>query len=124
MRTGSHQNAQFKGQHRREFTWFSIAGALPGSSMSADVAAAQIVSAIARGDRLAVIGFTAQCLNLIHAVAPQIVDHILTVANRLLPANGGIGNESHRGADSHTLLSPSLLTALSERATVRNNESD
>jgi NAD(P)-dependent dehydrogenase (short-subunit alcohol dehydrogenase family) len=124
MRTGSHQNALFKGQHRREFTWFSIAGSLPGSSMSADAAANQIISTIARGDRLAVIGFTAQCLNLIHAVVPQIVGNILTAANHLLPSNGGIGNDSRRGADSHSPLASSVLTSLSERATVRNNELD
>ena len=124
MRTGSHQNALFKGQHRAEFSWFSIAGSLPGSSMSADVAANHIIAAIARGDRLAVIGFTAQCLNLIHAVVPQFVGQLLTAANHFLPANGGIGSDTKRGSESHSLLSPSLVTSLSERATVRNNELD
>src|SRR5438045_7337545 len=29
MRTGSIFNAWFKGQHRREFAWFAIAGSMP-----------------------------------------------------------------------------------------------
>ena len=33
MRTGSHLNALFKGQHAEEFTWFSIIDSLPISSI-------------------------------------------------------------------------------------------
>jgi NAD(P)-dependent dehydrogenase (short-subunit alcohol dehydrogenase family) len=40
MRTGSHVNAMFKGQHRAEFGWFSLAASLPVTSISAEDAAA------------------------------------------------------------------------------------
>src|SRR3954471_5085592 len=33
MRTGSHVNALFKGQHEREFEWFRLGASLPGPSM-------------------------------------------------------------------------------------------
>ncbi|MBV8097744.1 MAG: SDR family oxidoreductase, partial [Verrucomicrobia bacterium] len=36
MRTGSHKNALFKGDHRKEFTWFSLGAANPLISMGAD----------------------------------------------------------------------------------------
>lgn len=35
MRTGSHINAMFKGSHRKEYGWFSLAATLPGSAMGA-----------------------------------------------------------------------------------------
>jgi threonine dehydrogenase-like Zn-dependent dehydrogenase len=46
MRTGSHVNAQFKGQHRKEFAWFSLAASLPITSIAVDDAAREIVSAM------------------------------------------------------------------------------
>ncbi|MGI8747587.1 MAG: SDR family NAD(P)-dependent oxidoreductase, partial [Deinococcus sp.] len=45
MRTGSPRNAMFKGQHRDEYAWFSIADSLPLTSMSADRAARRILRA-------------------------------------------------------------------------------
>src|SRR5947207_4943379 len=41
MRTGSHLNASFKGDHRREFAWFSLGAALPIFSIDANRAARQ-----------------------------------------------------------------------------------
>jgi NAD(P)-dependent dehydrogenase (short-subunit alcohol dehydrogenase family) len=46
MRTGSHVNAKFKGQHRKEFAWFSLAASLPITSIAVDDAAREIVSAM------------------------------------------------------------------------------
>jgi hypothetical protein len=42
--------------------------------------------------------------------------------NRLLPETGGIGTERAFGKDSHSSLSPSLLTSLSDKAARQNNE--
>ncbi|MDB5386868.1 MAG: ketoacyl reductase, partial [Planctomycetaceae bacterium] len=36
MRTGSPRNAVFKGDHRAEYAWFSIADSIPGLSMEAE----------------------------------------------------------------------------------------
>ena len=36
MRTGSHVHATFKGQHKKEYTWFSIANASPLLSTSVE----------------------------------------------------------------------------------------
>jgi hypothetical protein len=40
----------------------------------------------------------------------------------LLPGTGGIGTERAFGKDSHSSLSPSLLTSLSDKAARQNNE--
>ena len=46
LRTGSHKNAFFKGQHRKEFAWFSLGASNPIVSMDADRAAGQILEAV------------------------------------------------------------------------------
>ena len=51
VRTGSARNAVFKGQHRKEHAWFSIASSLPGGAMSAERAAARILRACRDGER-------------------------------------------------------------------------
>jgi NAD(P)-dependent dehydrogenase (short-subunit alcohol dehydrogenase family) len=50
MRTGSARQALVKGDHKKEYAWFSIADALPGLTMSAEQAARQIWNACRRGD--------------------------------------------------------------------------
>ena len=40
----------------------------------------------------------------------------------IVPGPGGIGRRRAKGKESESELAPSLLTALSERAAVRNNE--
>src|SRR5688572_12165081 len=51
VRTGSARNALYKGQHRKEYAWFSIAASLPGVAMSAERAAAQILRVSRDGER-------------------------------------------------------------------------
>src|SRR5438270_7691587 len=46
MRTGSPVNADFKGKHREEYSWFSISDSLPLLTMSAERAAGQIIGAM------------------------------------------------------------------------------
>jgi NAD(P)-dependent dehydrogenase (short-subunit alcohol dehydrogenase family) len=45
MRTGSPENAMFKGQHAKEYSWFAISDSLPLASIDADRAGRQIVEA-------------------------------------------------------------------------------
>src|SRR6201982_336127 len=48
MRTGSHVNAQFKGEHDAEFGWFAAASGMPLISMNAERAARKILAACRR----------------------------------------------------------------------------
>lgn len=50
MRTSSLENAHFKGQNNKEYSWSPIAGTVPGISMDIDQAAKQIVAACRNGD--------------------------------------------------------------------------
>jgi NAD(P)-dependent dehydrogenase (short-subunit alcohol dehydrogenase family) len=122
MRTGSPRNARFKGRHREEYAWFSIGDALPFTAMRAERAARRICHAIERRERFVVIGLQARLAHLFAAIFPNLYAHSAEFANRLLPAPGGIGAEAARGYESTSPLSPSVLTAASERAAERNNE--
>jgi NAD(P)-dependent dehydrogenase (short-subunit alcohol dehydrogenase family) len=122
MRTGSPRNANFKGQHRAEYAWFSISDSLPVTSIQAERAARQIISACKRGQAQLVITTQAQLAVKFHELFPEATADILALVNRLLPGPGGIGKKQAKGKDSESQLAPSLLTALSERAAARNNE--
>lgn len=122
MRTGSHFNAQFKGQHEREFTWFSIIDALPFTSISAERAAQQIVAACRRGDPELVISIQAKFLARVTPLLPTVTAHAMALFHRLLPdATTAEGNETQVGWQSQSNLAPSILTRLADQATIDNN---
>jgi len=122
MRTGSPRNADFKGQHRFEYAWFSISDALPLLTVSAENAARQIVRACKRGQAELVISIPAKIAVLFDALFPEAMYQLLGVVNQLLPAPGGIGTQTAKGKESTSSWSPSWLTTLNEEAAVRNNE--
>lgn len=123
MRTGSHFNALFKGQHKTTFTEFALADSLPGFSMNAEVAAQRILLACQRGQAELMIAPQAWLLSRMGALMPETFSSLLALANRIMPGPiGPEGNASFTGWDSQTGLAPSLLTRLADRASVRNNE--
>jgi short-subunit dehydrogenase len=122
MRTGSARNAIFKGKHRSEYALFSILDSLPGSSMSAERAAAQILEACRNGAAEVVLSLPAKCAVLLHDLFPGLAVDALALINRILPGAGGIGTLHAHGFESESALAPSPLTALSEGAAKRNNE--
>ena len=122
MRTGSPRNADFKGQHRFEYAWFSISDALPLLTVSAENAARQVVSACKRGQAELVISVPAKIAVLFDSLFPEAMSQMLALGNRLLPEAGGVGTERRKGRDSTSEWSPSWLTTLNEKAALRNNE--
>ncbi|MBV8098461.1 MAG: hypothetical protein JOZ31_04825 [Verrucomicrobia bacterium] len=123
MRTGSHKNALFKGDHRKEFTWFSLGAANPLISMGADRAARQILSAARRRRSDLTVTVPARFAVVAHAVFPNMVARVMKIVARLLPAMPAQGgDEAHTGWESQSRLSPSFLTALADRATEKFNE--
>jgi short-subunit dehydrogenase len=122
MRTGSPRNANFKGQHRAEYAWFSISDALPVTSIQAERAARQIVTATKRGQAELIITTQAVLAVKFRHLFPEATADMLALAARLMPAPGGIGRKRAKGKDSESPLAPSVLTVLSDRAAARNNE--
>ncbi|MEO6588456.1 MAG: SDR family oxidoreductase [Pyrinomonadaceae bacterium] len=122
MRTGSHINAVFKGKNQQEFAWFSIADALPFSSISAESAAKEIIEACRAGKAEAIISVQAEIAAKMNAVFPELVSSISGLVNQILPGKGGIGEDHVTGKESTSFISPSFLTANIDDASVQNNE--
>jgi NAD(P)-dependent dehydrogenase (short-subunit alcohol dehydrogenase family) len=122
MRTGSHFRALFKGQHRDEFTWFSIGNAIPGLSMSAERAASQIIEACRYGRAKRTLSLTARLAECINRIAPEMTADVNALVASMLPAPGGVGRTAVEGMHSTSSWSPSAITTLSDQAAERNNE--
>jgi NAD(P)-dependent dehydrogenase (short-subunit alcohol dehydrogenase family) len=124
LRTGSPGHAEVKGQHKKEFAWFSIADALPGLTMSAEQAARQIWNACRRGDGEVILSLPAKLLATFHGLLPGTTTDILSWMNRALPATGEspAANVRRRGYESESEITNSALTALTKKAAAKNNE--
>ena len=122
MRTGSYLNAEFKGTPKNEFAWFGLLGNLPGFSVAADYAAAQIREAVQRGDSNCTISLPAKALIALEALAPDVNRSLLEFATNLLPDGQGTMRQSGKR------LNPALgavfqgLTSLGRMAAQRFNE--
>jgi NAD(P)-dependent dehydrogenase (short-subunit alcohol dehydrogenase family) len=122
MRTGSHRHALFKGRHRQEYAWFSISASAPFLAMSAERAARHILDAARYGRAHITLSLPAKLAATANVLAPELVADLASLAIRLLPESGGIGQQAVEGEQSTSAWSPSLVTLLGERAAVRNNE--
>jgi short-subunit dehydrogenase len=122
MRTGSHENAFFKGDHRKEYAWFSLGATSPLTAIGARRAARSIVNAIRRGQAEIILSVPAKAAALFHGVAPGITANILGVTNRMMPGTGSTSQDRHRGFESKSAISESPLTLLGRRAAVKLNQ--
>jgi NAD(P)-dependent dehydrogenase (short-subunit alcohol dehydrogenase family) len=122
MRTGSHVNALFKGRHPGEFTWFSLLDSLPLTSIGAERAARQIVEACRYGIPHLTITLQAQVVTSAGALLPNLTGRVMALFNRMLPTpTDEQGDMLKSGWESQSEWAPSLLTRLSDEATVENN---
>ncbi len=121
MRTGSQVNAIVKGdKHKEEYALFTLIDSLPGSSISVQRAAQQVVNATRRGDTELIISVPAQILARLQGAFPGLITDAMTLSARFLPK--GQGTERHTGAESETPLSKSPITILGQKASQDYNE--
>ncbi|HEY9727929.1 MAG TPA: SDR family NAD(P)-dependent oxidoreductase, partial [Chroococcales cyanobacterium] len=85
IRTCVIDHAIFKGQNRKEYTWFSIADSLPFLSTSAENVARQTIAALRRGDAELIVPFWTLISAKLFALFPGLNSTLLGWANRLLP---------------------------------------
>jgi NAD(P)-dependent dehydrogenase (short-subunit alcohol dehydrogenase family) len=123
MRTGSPRNAEFTGDHKKEYAWFAISDSLPGASMSAERAAKQIVMACQNGESEVVLGLPAKLAVLANGIAPGLVSDLLAAGNEwLLPRATGSETTRRKGYESESSVTRSGLTSLTRAAERANNE--
>ncbi len=122
MRTGSHVNARFKGHHQFEQTVFSLANSNPLLSVNAARAAHRILTDAGRGRAHVRIGWLPFALGLLEHIAPETLQEVMTLAERLAPHPRPTVPVARSGRRSPTMLSPSILTSLSDSQVTLNNE--
>src|SRR6266568_5159105 len=110
MRTGSHVNAFFKGDHRAEYAWFGVSASTPLLAMSAQRAAQRIVRAIRQGQTEVTLGLPAKIAALAHGLAPATTVRALGLANRALPVSADDSKARHRGNQCEGAATKSPLT--------------
>jgi NAD(P)-dependent dehydrogenase (short-subunit alcohol dehydrogenase family) len=123
MRTGSHLNAYFKGQYKKEYALFALANASPLLSTGSPSAARKILEACRHGAAQITITPQAQFLRLAHGLFPSLVTNALGWVGRLLPEPATPAtNVSQPGWNSKSSMAPAFLTRSADRAAHRNNE--
>jgi NAD(P)-dependent dehydrogenase (short-subunit alcohol dehydrogenase family) len=123
MRTGSPVNADFKGRHAQEYSWFAVSSSLPGITIGAERAARQIVSACRNGDAELVITVQAKLAILARALVPELFEEAMSLINRLLPPPAGReGDAARPGRSTGSDWAGSKLLAPMYAAAQMNNE--
>ena len=121
MRTGSHVNARFKGNHDAEFAWFSVGAGAPLISMDADRAARKIIAAFRRGQPSLTLTFGARGAIAGNALFPNLTGYAMKIVNRFLPDVSDESGEHARTGSELPRLTPEWMTHLADRATKQNN---
>ena len=132
MRTGGHAHARFVDDAVTDYAWFAPLASLPLVSISADRAAARIVSGVLAGrptvelTPLTVVG------RRVHGLAPATTIRAMGVMSRLLPGPGRTAEHPTssaapgvEGATARARLGSRVVDALSvlgDRAAGRTNE--
>lgn len=114
LRTGAHVNAPFKGQHDKEYLWFSAGATLPLVSLPSATAARRILRAAARGDAESTLTSGIRLLVIANALAPKLVSRLLSLQNRLLPSAEGGTVKPLRGMEVAARSRSRLVRALDD----------
>lgn len=129
LRTGSHQRAEFVGDHGAEYAWFAAGASLPGLSMNADRAAAVIVADVLRGRAMVVLTPLAEVGMRVNGLFPGLTAFALGLTARLLPkAPTPAPTATLDGRAARSTMSAvrgrisDRLTVLGDRAARRSNE--
>jgi NAD(P)-dependent dehydrogenase (short-subunit alcohol dehydrogenase family) len=124
MRTGSHLNAEFKGNQAREYLWFSLGAASPLTAISAERAARDIVQATRWGLPERVLSVPANILARVHGAIPELTIPVMSLVNHYLLPSGTDpskkkGREAERELDSRLLR---VLNSLGRSAAEELNQ--
>lgn len=119
MRTGSPRNVEVKGKHELEYRWFKLGDSIPGISVNAERAAAEILRACRRGAATLTISLPAKLAAAIHGLAPGFVVKSNELVNRLLP-NAAEKGKAVRGYETGFEKKGSWFTKLTDKSAERN----
>ena len=125
LRTGSYNQAFFKGDREGEYNWFSVSDNLPGQSISAARAAREIVRATRRGEAERTLSIPANVAARAQGLAPGAVADLLRLVNRALPFPDGESKVTGQVVqDTHPSRLRDALTMLGQTAASNLNQPD
>lgn len=120
LRTGSPSHAIIKGQHQKEYAWFTALDVTPLISMDAREAARQIIEACRYGVAEKTLTWAGKIAVALHGVAPSLMTGYFAFINRFLPEPGSDVPQSGRKSDS--ILTPEWARKINEEVAKANNE--
>ncbi|CAN5911904.1 SDR family oxidoreductase [soil metagenome] len=121
-RTGSPRNVILKGQHEKEYAWFTTLDVTPGISKGAESTARRIIEALRYGEAEVVTTLAGKAIVGFHGLFPGLTADATALINRLLPGPGGIGKERVKGYESISDKTPDWVQARNDQAARENNE--
>jgi len=125
IRSGSHVQIRFKGQHAKEYRILKAATGFPLGAIEVESAARLIIEAMKKGVPQLTFPFPVQLIASAYSAFPNLAGAILVLVTRLAPApTGEEGDVSMTGHDLEEEVPPSRLTLLADRAVAANNQSE
>ncbi len=121
MRTGSHLHAMVGGKRSREYAWFALGASLPYFAVSAKSAAQSIVEATAQRRSELLISPLASAVALVGQNAPELMDTLLGLVNRVLPSPAKKPDAFVRGKDTQAPTS-SVIKSLTQKDAAQWNQ--
>jgi NAD(P)-dependent dehydrogenase (short-subunit alcohol dehydrogenase family) len=122
MRTGSPRNAEFKGQNKAEYAWFSISDSQPLTAMGTTRAARQILDACRQGRAEVVLTTQAKMAAKFDSLFPEWSADAMDLMNRMLPDPVPGDVSTYKGYESQSTVSPSWVTKPGDEAARKWNQ--
>lgn len=119
-RTGSPRNAIIKGQHQKEYAWFTTADVLPFVTMSAQKTAKKIINACRHGDSELTLTLTGKIAALVHGISPGFLTDYFALIDQFLPDPGS--NHRKTGSESESDKTPGWVKEVNDKVGAENNE--
>lgn len=111
MRTGSHLNAEFAGDHEKEYRWFAVGATVPGLSMNVSRAASQIVDALIARKREVTLTLSAKAAARLYGTCPGTALKALEMADRWILPEGN-AQPGHKKGHQLQNAQPATFKAL------------
>ncbi|PIQ21633.1 MAG: ketoacyl reductase [Cytophagales bacterium CG18_big_fil_WC_8_21_14_2_50_42_9] len=120
IRTGSPNHAIVKGQHQKEYAWFTSVDVFPLLSMSAQRTARKIIEACRYGEAELTLTLSGKLAALLHGISPSFIADYFGLINYILPEPGS--NQRRSGRQSKSDKTPGWVESLNQKAAKENNE--
>ena len=119
MRTGSPRNVKVKGQYEKEYQWFKLCDSIPGMSVNAERAAAQVLRACQRAEASLTISLPAKLAGALQGIFPGFTARLNTLVNGFMP-EATESSHSIRGYETQYEHKGSWTTQLTDQSAKEN----